>query len=251
MPDAVRLALGSVGWTTEPPSGRGSVRERWDSLNTLVHLADDLYARRGASLADYLEELAERAAAQHAPVADGVTLASMHAAKGLEWDAVFLVGLSDGLLPISMAATPEQIAEERRLLYVGITRAREHLELSFARARTAGGRASRRHSRFLTGIWPTDDPAPARTEKRAAPPSDELDPADRELFERLREWRATEAARLSRPAYTILHDTTLVAIATAKPRDLRQLTLLRGIGATKVQSYGAQVLAVVGEWLAR
>lgn len=251
MPDAVRLALGSVGWTTEPPSGRGSVRERWDSLNTLVHLADDLYARRGASLADYLEELAERAAAQHAPVADGVTLASMHAAKGLEWDAVFLVGLSDGLLPISMAATPEQIAEERRLLYVGITRAREHLELSFARARTAGGRASRRHSRFLTGIWPTDDPAPARTEKRAAPPSDELDPADRELLERLREWRATEAARLSRPAYTILHDTTLVAIATAKPRDLRQLTLLRGIGATKVQSYGPQVLAVVGEWLAR
>ena len=251
MPDAVRLALGSVGWTTEPPSGRGSVRERWDSLNTLVHLADDLYARRGASLADYLEELAERAAAQHAPVADGVTLASMHAAKGLEWDAVFLVGLSDGLLPISMAATPEQIAEERRLLYVGITRAREHLEVYFARARTAGGRASRRHSRFLTGIWPTDDPAPARTEKRAAPPSDELDPADRELFERLREWRATEAARLSRPAYTILHDTTLVAIATAKPRDLRQLTLLRGIGATKVQSYGPQVLAVVGEWLAR
>ncbi len=248
MPDAVRVALGSVGWSAEPPSGRGAVRERWDSLNTLVQLADDLHARRGASLGDYLEELTERAEAQHAPVADGVTLASIHAAKGLEWDAVFLVGLSDGLLPISMATTPEQVAEERRLLYVGITRAREHLQLSFARARTAGGRGSRKPSRFLTGIWPAEEDVPTRT-KRAGNVKEELDPADEPLFEMLRQWRAEEATRLSRPAYTVLHDTTLVAIATAKPRDLRQLTLLRGIGATKMQSYGPQLLSVVGEWL--
>jgi DNA helicase-2/ATP-dependent DNA helicase PcrA len=191
----------------------------------------------------------DRAAAQHAPVAEGVTLASVHAAKGLEWDAVFLVGLSDGLVPISMATTPEQVAEERRLLYVGVTRAREHLELSYARARTAGGRASRKHSRFLLGIWPEDDQAPARPAKRTTPAKEEVDPADRELFERLRSWRAEEATRLSRPAYTVLHDTTLAAIATAKPRDLRQLMLLRGIGATKLQSYGPQLLVVVGEWL--
>lgn len=248
MPDAVRRALSSVGWSPDPPAGRGSVRERWDSLHTLVQLADDVYARRGASLSAYLEELSERAAAQHAPVADGVTLASVHAAKGLEWDAVFLIGLSEGLLPISMATTPEQVAEERRLLYVGITRAREHLELSYARARTAGGRGSRKHSRFLTGIWPVDD-QPTRTPTRA-PVTEALDPADTELFERLRQWRADEATRLSRPAYTVLHDTTLVAIATAKPRDLRQLTLLRGIGATKMQSYGPQLLGVVSEWLA-
>ncbi|NCD20210.1 MAG: ATP-dependent DNA helicase, partial [Actinobacteria bacterium] len=133
-------------------------------------------------------------------------------------------------------------------LYVGITRAREHLQLSFARARTAGGRGSRKPSRFLTGIWPVEEDVPTRP-KRASNVKEELDPADEPLFEMLRQWRAEEATRLSRPAYTVLHDTTLVAIATAKPRDLRQLTLLRGIGATKMQSYGPQLLSVVGEWL--
>lgn len=250
MPDVVRTALSSAGWSPEPPAGRGAVRERWDSLNTLVQLADDLHARRGAGLGAFREELEERAAAQNAPIADGVTLATMHAAKGLEWDAVFLVGLSDGLLPISMATTPEQLAEEKRLLYVGVTRAREHLQLSFARARTAGGRAARKQSRFLTGVWPEEDRQvrPA-TPRSTPPPKDEVDPADRDLFERLRVWRAEEAARQSRPAFTVLHDTTLAAIATAKPKTLRQLTLLRGIGATKLDSYGPRLLALVAEWV--
>ncbi len=88
----------------------------------------------------------------------GVTLASLHAAKGLEWDAVFLVGLADGTLPISHAIAngpdSEAVEEERRLLYVGITRARMHLELSWALARAPGGRQSRRPSRFLNGIAP-------------------------------------------------------------------------------------------------
>lgn len=250
LPDQVRTALSSVGWAPAPPSGRGAARERWDSLNALVQVADELYARRGASLADLREELEERAAAQHAPVADGVTLASIHAAKGLEWDAVFLVGLSDGLLPISMATTAEQLAEERRLLYVGITRAREHLQLSFARARTAGGRAARKQSRFLEGIWPEEEDTRAPRERSASTAKDEIDPADRALFERLRQWRSDEAARTSRPAFTILHDTTLAALTHAKPADLRQLARLRGIGATKMESYGPQLLDIIATWVA-
>ncbi len=247
LPDRVREALSAVGWSPEQPAGRGAVRERWDSLNTLVSLADDLYARRGASLAEFRQELDERAAVQHAPIADGVTLATIHAAKGLEWDAVFLVGLSDGLLPISMASTPDQLAEERRLLYVGVTRAREHLQLSYARARTAGGRAARKQSRFLAGVWPEEE-REVRPRAAAAASAEEMDPAERELFERLRAWRAREAAERSKPAFTILHDTTLVAIARAKPRTTRELTLLRGIGATKLESYGPQLLDLVAEW---
>lgn len=247
MPDRTKRAVRTVGWETEAPAARGAVRERWDSLNTLVTLAEDLYARRGADLDDLLAELSDRIEAQHAPAADGVTLASIHAAKGLEWDAVFLIGLSDGLLPISMATTPEQIAEERRLLYVGVTRAREFLELSYARARTAGGRASRGHSRFLTGIWPEEErPASARS-RRASTVKDELDPADAELFEALRSWRAAKADEISKPAYTILHDTSLVAIATAKPTTPRQLIQLRGIGGTKLEAYGADILQVVAD----
>ncbi len=80
-----------------------------------------------------------------------MTLASLHAAKGLEWDAVFLVGLTDGTMPIQHAETPEEIEEERRLFYVGVTRARTRLALSWALSRTEGGRRTRRRSRFLTG----------------------------------------------------------------------------------------------------
>ena len=84
---------------------------------------------------DLVAELDARADAQHAPTVQGVTLASLHSAKGLEWDVVFLVGLTDTTVPIQHATTPAQLAEERRLLYVGITRAREQLALSWALAR--------------------------------------------------------------------------------------------------------------------
>ncbi|MFC7406265.1 ATP-dependent DNA helicase UvrD2 [Georgenia alba] len=262
--EAVRDVLSSVGWSVTPPAARGATRERWESLNSLVNLADDLHATRGAGMGELVAELDERAAAQHAPTVAGVTLASLHAAKGLEWDAVFLVGVCEGLLPISLAETDQAIAEERRLLYVGVTRAREHLQLSYARARTVGGRASRKRSRFLDGIWPDDGAAARRggVSRRAAARARteaflEENPADAELYERLRAWRGEVARAISKPAYTVLHDTTLQAIATAKPKDLRQLALLRGIGATKLEAYGGQVLAVVRgdevdvrEWLA-
>ncbi|MFC5908497.1 ATP-dependent helicase, partial [Streptacidiphilus monticola] len=162
--EQVRAVLSTRGFTPEPPAGSGAVRERWESLAALVRLAEEFEAGRravgaGVTLADYVAELDARAAAQHAPAVEGVTLASLHAAKGLEWDAVFLVGLTEGMLPITYAKTDEQVEEERRLLYVGVTRAREHLTLSWALARSPGGRASRQPSRFLDGLRPG---APAR-----------------------------------------------------------------------------------------
>jgi DNA helicase-2/ATP-dependent DNA helicase PcrA len=153
MPEEARAVLAAAGWTAQPPSTGGAVREKWESLQALATLADDLAAAQPAArLADLVAELEERASAQHAPTVEGVTLASLHAAKGLEWDAVLIVGLSDGLVPISLAEGWEAVEEERRLLYVGITRAREHLHLSWARARNPGGRASRNPSRFLDGL---------------------------------------------------------------------------------------------------
>jgi DNA helicase-2/ATP-dependent DNA helicase PcrA len=85
---------------------------------------------------------------------EGVTLASLHAAKGLEWDVVFLPGLSDGNLPIVHAQTDEAVEEERRLLYVGVTRARQRVYLSWSLARSAGGRRSKKPSRFLDDVRP-------------------------------------------------------------------------------------------------
>lgn len=155
LPSQVRAVLSTKGWTTTAPAGSGAVRDRWESLAALVRLAEDFAAARpDATLADLVAELDERAAAQHAPTVEGVTLASLHAAKGLEWDAVFLVGLAEGMMPITYAKTDEQVEEERRLLYVGVTRARVHLSLSWALSRSPGGRAGRRASRFLDGLRP-------------------------------------------------------------------------------------------------
>lgn len=254
MPQTVRDVLSSAGWTPEPPAARGAVREKWESLNSLVSLADELARTREADMAGYVAELAERSAAQHAPTVEGVTLASLHAAKGLEWDAVFLVGTSEGLMPISLAEGAAAINEERRLLYVGITRAREHLQLSYARARTAGGRAGRKPSRFLDGIWPAestaDRPRGKHSLSRAGRRREVAEQvsaaqADPEVFERLRTWRAQVATETDKPAFTILHDATLVAIAAACPKDLRQLAILRGIGPTKIEAYGTTLLALV------
>ncbi|MEW2298665.1 ATP-dependent DNA helicase UvrD2 [Streptomyces sp. NPDC006655] len=155
LPSQVRAVLSGEGWTTEPPAGSGAVRERWESLAALVNLAHDVAAARPAvTLADFVAELDERAGAQHAPTVQGVTLASLHSAKGLEWDAVFLVGVAEGMMPITYAKTDEQIEEERRLLYVGVTRARERLHVSWSLSRSPGGRPNRRPSRFLDGLRP-------------------------------------------------------------------------------------------------
>jgi DNA helicase-2/ATP-dependent DNA helicase PcrA len=105
----------------------------------------------GTVLKDFVDELFERSAAQHEPTMSAVTLATLHSAKGLEWDTVYLVGLNDGLVPITYAKTDEAIDEERRLLYVGITRARHRLHLSWAKGGSARG-GERRPSRFLAEL---------------------------------------------------------------------------------------------------
>jgi DNA helicase-2/ATP-dependent DNA helicase PcrA len=149
----VRAVLAGLGLSPQPPAGRGRARDQWESLEALAQLAAEFFAARaGASMADLAAELSLRSSAGEVPVIQGVTLASLHAAKGLEWDAVFLPGLTEGTLPIVYAQTHAAIEEERRLLYVGVTRARERVYLSWAAARTAGGRTARSPSRFLTGL---------------------------------------------------------------------------------------------------
>ena len=141
-PVVVRAVLEPLGLTAEAPAGTRA-RERWEALTALAELVDEEVAQRPSlDLRALVAELRQRADARHPPVVQGVTLASLHAAKGLEWDAVFLVGLADGTLPISHALAhgpdSEPVEEERRLLYVGITRARVHLALSWALARAPG-----------------------------------------------------------------------------------------------------------------
>ena len=144
--------LRSLGWTQEAPGTRGAVRDRWDSLNALMALAEESHP--STTLKEFVAELLERQQGQHEPNRSAVTLATLHSAKGLEWESVYLVGLSEGLVPISYATTREAVEEERRLLYVGVTRARRKLTLSWAEA--GGGAASRQGrrqaSRFLSDL---------------------------------------------------------------------------------------------------
>ena len=242
--DAVRSVLTGLNWRPDSPPAGGSARERWESLAALVSLADDLAATMPeAHLAELVAELDARAEAQHAPTVQGVTLASLHSAKGLEWDAVFLVGLTDTTLPIQHATTPAQLAEERRLLYVGITRARERLALSWALARSPGQRRGRRPSRFLDGLRPyvPRDEAPRPKKKRVAPEA-----ADAELFGRLRVWRKAQAEAQKVPPYVVFSDATLVAIADARPTSRAELARISGVGSIKLERYTAPLLAVLG-----
>ncbi|GAA3594823.1 ATP-dependent DNA helicase UvrD2 [Klugiella xanthotipulae] len=138
--------LRSLGWTQQPPEGIGATRDKWDALGALMSLADE--APPGTTVRAFSDELVERQKSQHEPSLDAVTIATIHTAKGLEWDIVFVLGVSEGLLPVSYAETVEDIAEERRLFYVAITRARRELQLSWARR----GHRERQASRFLNDL---------------------------------------------------------------------------------------------------
>ncbi|PDP86835.1 ATP-dependent DNA helicase [Glycomyces fuscus] len=267
----VRQLLGQLGLTETAPEGR-QARERWESLSALAQLAEDMAATprpdgRPATMADLVDELEVRMATEHAPGFEGVTIASLHAAKGLEWDAVFLVGLTEGMMPIIYAETDEQVEEERRLFYVGVTRAREHLAMSWSLARSPGGRKTRKPSRFLDGLRPASpSTASRRAERRKGGvarcrvcSTTLTDAAERKLgrcldcpssydealLERLRDWRRACAQEQKVPAYVIFTDATLQAVAEQEPGSLAQLSAVSGVGSVKLDRYGEAVLALV------
>jgi DNA helicase-2/ATP-dependent DNA helicase PcrA len=270
----VKAVLSGMDWAEKAPSGRGSVRDRWESLQAIVSQAEEFAAsHEAADLGAFVAELDRRAAEQHAPVAEGVTLATLHAAKGLEWDNVFLVGVHEGTMPIVYAEGPRAVEEERRLLYVGVTRARVRLAVSWSLARAPGGRATRKPSRFLTGLRPqagSDRASEARSsrsrtkrgvahcrvcnaalsttaERKIGRCEDCPATYDEELFERLRAWRVARAAEEKVPAYVVFTDLTLQAIAEIRPADSASLLRVNGVGPAKIDKYAEDVLALVAQ----
>ena len=246
--EIVRDVLSGVGWAPEAPSGQAG-SERWSNMNAIVGWADDSQAE---TLAAFVAELDERVAYQVEPDKSGVELATIHAAKGLEWDAVFLVGVAEGLLPISYAKTAAAREEERRLLYVAVTRARDLLTLSWARSRGADGRGKRKRSRLLDGIWPEEAGVGAPKKKARASTralnqafEEEASPQAIELFGRLKAWRLEVSRQAGVPPFAVFTDQTLRDIAQAMPKNTTQLRVIRGIGDVKVQRFAAPVLALV------
>lgn len=261
-----RAAFVELGLSATEPQG-AQARERWQSLTALVDLiAQIVEDHEGIDLPGVLGELHRRSENKHNPTMEGVTLATIHAAKGLEWDAVFLVGLTEKLLPINHAikAGDEHVEEERRLFYVGITRAREHLALSWALAKTTGSRASRERTRFLDGVVPGIEESQSSNRRyrprRCRVCSGQLSsPAekvlgrhewceyegDEDVFNALRAWRASVAKDSQVPAYVVFSDATLQAISEALPTNEAELLDISGVGPSKLERYGAEVLRII------
>jgi DNA helicase-2/ATP-dependent DNA helicase PcrA len=228
-------------------------RERAASLELLLGIVEDLAAADPAVTIDaVLAELDRRRAAETDASTEGVNLLTYHRAKGLEWDAVYLPSLDEGTLPIRQAKEDDEVAEERRLLYVGITRARRFLTLAST---------SRKPSRFLATLEPPR-PGAGRSASAGrgagsagggtgrvrilpgAPIATAATP-DEGLLEALRRWRRARATEDGVPAFVVAHDTTLAAIADERPRSLPALRRVRGMGPMKLERYGPEILAVI------
>jgi DNA helicase-2/ATP-dependent DNA helicase PcrA len=251
-----RVLREQMGWNGRAEPEGEAARERWRNLGALVEVAAGLADDDSATtLADVATELSRREAeGADAPGTGGaVTLLTLHKTKGLEFSAVFLVALEEGLLPISHAKTDEAVAEERRLLYVGVTRARRVLSLSWAQRRPgyAGKVVARRPSRFLYNLGEgaprssSSGQAVTRLRGRAASPLDGAEnPA---LVQRLRDWRRERAKADDVPAFVVCSDRTLAALAAQRPSTPRALLAVSGVGPAKVKRYGEDLLRVIAQ----
>ncbi len=211
------------------------------------------------------------------PGPDSVTICSFHRAKGLEWPAVWVCGLERGLVPIGRAKTAAAEAEERRLLYVALTRAGQELHCSWARARTFGGhRVAREPSPWLAllggdrggpppgpvldaGGWrdhlaqqrrALDTPSPAAGPpfgpgRRGRAPQPALVAPDPGLLADLRAWRAQRARGAGVPAHVVLHDRTLEALASLRPATEEELLGVPGLGPVKAGRFGQGLLGLI------
>jgi DNA helicase-2/ATP-dependent DNA helicase PcrA len=226
--ETVRQAALDAGWLPEPPDKLGD-RElvRQTDLGRLVALAAAFDGDAAAFVADL-----RRRFDPGGDGARGVHLLTLHRAKGLEFDVVFLPRLEEKELPSRQARTPAEIDEERRLLYVGMTRAERVLWLTWS------GRASR----FLDELGVARTAPAARREPGAArPAAREWSPAG----ERLRAWRLERAREDGVPPYVVFHDAVLHAIAERQPASLGELAQIAGVGPAKLDRYGADVLGIL------
>jgi DNA helicase-2/ATP-dependent DNA helicase PcrA len=226
------------GYAEQPPEGLGDQETtRQNDLARLVRLAREYDPAPGEeTAASFVEHVEARFSSDGG--GDGVHLLTLHRAKGLEFEAVFLPRLEEGELPGKRCKTDAAIAEERRLLYVGLTRAKRHLYLTW----TTGGRVA--PSRFVEELGGCLVPHPLRQTRRK--PEAAHDPR----FQALKAWRLERARRDGVPAYVIFHDTTLQEIAEASPSSIGQLAGISGVGPAKLERYGDEVLVTLREAVA-
>ena len=218
--EVVRELAVRQGLLAEVPEKLGEREQtRQADLARLVRLADDF----AGEVDGFVELLHERFGAS---AGRGVHLLTLHRAKGLEWDAVFLPRVEEGELPVRRG----DVAEERRLFYVGLTRAKRHLLVTW----------EGKPSRFLAELGVRAAAAPLPKREKAAL---EQTPA----VQALREWRLARARADEVPAYVVFNDRTLAELVARTPRTLAELAAVPGIGPAKLERYGSELLARLAE----
>jgi DNA helicase II / ATP-dependent DNA helicase PcrA len=276
----VREAIRTLGGPAEPVDDLGAVvtrrwaelgfepgstphdpgaAERQSAFEALLAIAQRFASEHpAASVRDLVGEYRRLATVEADQDAAGVTLSTIHGAKGAEWRAVFVAGVEEGNLPIRYAfADPAAVAEERRLLYVALTRAARYLTVTWAATRQTakGTQATQQPSRFLAELKPpalrtarsVDSGSTAPSRKAGRSPGSALsDDPNQPSFERLAEWRRDRARRDGVPAYVVAHDAHLRAIAAARPRTADALLAVAGMGRVKVERYGEEIMAALG-----
>ncbi|MCL2652500.1 MAG: ATP-dependent DNA helicase UvrD2 [Propionibacteriaceae bacterium] len=252
---SLRDALMRLGWTPDPPDGQGRQRERWESWQALAQLVDG-FPPEWTTIQAVLE-IERLADEQQAPTSDGVVLATLHSAKGLEFEAVAIVGVQEGLVPYTLATSPSQLAEENRLLYVGATRARQWLRISWdgsrrrpsrfldAPAARSGGRSESRPKRQLRKCRVCGEVllvgADIKLGRHATCPSN----YDEALLDDLKAWRLQRSRTDDVPAFVVFSDATLMAVTEAVPTTRAALLEVSGIGPSKLERYGDELLGIL------
>ena len=262
----ITVPLTEPGAAAPAPAGPGTTVTVTDGAQTVT-------TTPSAPAPAAVEPATPPAVTTTAPVADAVTLSTMHAAKGLEWDGVAVVGVREGLMPFVLSQEEPALSEERRLLHVAFTRARRALRVSWA---TANGNRSANRSRFLTGLTAegTQSLTTSTTRKKrgslrsrsCSVCGEQLHSAverklsrhedceathDEQLMDALKKWRKATAESASVPAFVVFTDATLQAVAEAEPTTRAQLLKLPGIGTVKVDRYGEDCLKVVADHVAK
>ncbi len=215
--------------------------------------ADHLTLEPAATLGDFTVSL--RSDDRGAEAVDAVELCTFHAAKGLEWPIVHLVGVEDGLVPVAYARSAAALAEEQRLLYVAATRAERELHVMWCSSRiVADRRVERSPSPWLKAFVGDQSAGPTPT----GPPSEVLElrqrlkdsrspdgPAGRtgELLSDLRQWRSATAHAARIKSSAVLSDSILRRVAEQEPASISELGDI--IGENKAHRFGPLLLEII------
>ena len=290
--DVFKLAT-KAGYVDEPSDDLGAQElTRQNDLARFVRLAEE-FDDGTRTAKDFVTDIELRFAG--AGQGRGVNLLTYHRAKGLEYEAVFLPRVEDGELPFKRSKSAEAVIEERRLFYVGITRAKTHLTITWVNdGKRKGssfvgelmdqgakrGRATSREERSIetiaaevgleiavsggysgTIVEIEEERAIVEVEGGSllTVPFGEVvtagdkklplsGPADEEataVLESLKTWRRERAKADGMPAFVVFHDATLEQIAYSKPASIEELAQISGVGPTKLERYGPELIEVL------